>query len=354
MDARARRSRRDARRLSQLAIEVEHVATHTERAQLAQLAGRARRSAEWAEARARSMALRRADVVASCGERWRAVGCGCRGPEGHQRRVELRVGCDQPLLCGTCRRKHSRAWSSRITAGLDDAIRAARRAWYATPSSSRRGMLPGVYLVTLTGPHTGDLVEDRRRMARALRKLTKHAHAHGWWSAYAATWEVTPGADGAGHMHVHLAAVSSWIPYTEQQTGGARGLHEAWREALPGACVVNVQPPRMRADNARSAGEYLAKYVTKGVEGAGFTGVKAGELLVALRGQRKVQTSEGFWRRREPRCPCCRAVWQLVEAPCSMRELLPGAWLSAMAERSRWRDPGRAPPQPRLAFSSVV
>ena len=359
LDARARRARREMRRIEDVGMRLAAdpalrgappLAPPTVLAQLARAHAEVRRGMHWAESRARSMALRRSDVLASCGERWRTVGCGCQ-------RIEMRVGCDQPLLCVGCRRKHSRRWASRITAGLDDAVRAARRRWFSTASVDRRGMLPGVYLITLTGPHTGDLVLDRKRMARALRLLTKSAHAAGWWSSYAATWEATPGTDGAGHLHVHLAVVSSWVPYTEAQAGAGRGLHEAWREALPGALVVDVQPPRKRADGARSAGEYLAKYVTKGVESAGFTGEKAGELLVALRGQRKVQTSLGFWRVKDPVCPCCRVRWELIQTPCSLRALMPGAWLSAEAERSRWRDPGRAPPQPvlrGLPSSSVV
>jgi hypothetical protein len=355
LDERSRAARRTMREIERVGIELEARPalaglppglTHSQRGELAREHAAARRSGAWAEARARAISLRRADVVASCGMRWRKVGCGCTA-------LEIKVGCDQPLLCMTCRKRHSRRWSSRITAGLDHAVREERRAWQRQSRATRRGMLPGVYLVTLAGPHSGDLVEDRRRLARALRKLTKRAQAEGWWSAYAATWEATPGTDGAGHLHIHIAAVSSWIPYTEDQTGKGLGLHEAWRLAMPGALVVDVQPPRIRSDNARRVGEYLAKYATKGVEVGGFTGAKAGELLVSLRGQRRVHTSRGFWVPRAPVCECCHKRWQLTEAPCSLRVLMPGAWLAGAAERSRWRDRGRAPPQAVLpgAFS---
>lgn len=244
-------------------------------------------------------------------------------------------------------------------------------------------MMPGIYLITLTAPHSGDLEVDRDLMGEAVRKLTKHAGAHGWWSAYALTWEATAGTAGDGHMHCHLAVISGWIPYTSKderyltraeipyealqsalaRTHGeplpatwrlekrrpARGLHEVWRDAMPGAVVLDVQPPRRDVDQAISAGIYLAKYVTKGIDVAEFTGRKAGELLVAFRGRRKVSTSAHFWVEKDPTCECCGQIVQSLGAPCSLRELMPGAVLRSMAERAGWFIP-RGPPQVALRW----
>lgn len=283
------------------------------------------RSSEWAEHRAQAMALPRAELVAACGERYRSVRCRCGTRE-------VKVGCDQMQLCLTCSKRHWRKWRKRITRAMDAHVRAARGTWHAARRrGEQRGMLPGVYLVTLTVPHSGSIATDRDTLARGWRKLTKVASANGWWSAYAMTYEVTPGseADGRrGHVHVHLAAVSSWIPYEE--------LHEAWRK-FTGAVVIDVSAPR--SGRAQSAADYLAKYVTKGVDPREFTGQKAGELLAALRGKRKVTTSVDFWkptRDLETRCKVCGEHHRAVGTPPALRKVAPAAVLKAMAERIGW------------------
>jgi len=302
LDQRARRQRRRART----------AAEPSERVTLS-------RSAEWAEHRAQAMALPRAELVATCGKRFRHVRCGCG-----QR--EIAVGCDQVQLCARCSRRHWRRWRKRIVRALDAHVRAARGAWAA---GERRGRLPGVYMITLTVPHSGSIVDDRATLAAGWRKLSKRAEASGWWGAYALAYEVTPGRDGKGHVHVHIAAVSSWVPYAE--------LREAWQE-FTGAVIVDVSPPGRSTRSAKAA-EYLAKYVTKGIKPADFTGAKAGELLVAMRGKRRVTTSLRFWRPlrdAETRCSRCREHVASCGAPVALRRVAPGAVLQAMAERIGW------------------
>lgn len=279
------------------------------------------RSAEWAEHRAQAMALPRSELVAACGKRWRAVACKCG-------KREVKVGCDQVQLCGTCSKRHWRKWRRRIVRAMDAHVRAARGAWHR---DGRHGRLPGVYLITLTVPHSGSISDDRAKLADGWRALTKRAQPAGWWGAYALTYEVTPGRDGKGHVHVHVAAVSSWVPYEE--------LHAAWR-AITGAVVLDVSAPHS-AGSTRSAkaAEYLAKYVTKGVQANDFTGAKAGELLVAMRGKRKVTTSLHFWtptRDLEKLCPTCGCKSRSCGAPPSLRTVSPGAVLQSMAERIGW------------------
>jgi len=287
------------------------------------------RRAEWAENRARALSMTRADVVNTCGKRWRATECGCG-------RREQKVWCDQPQICARCRKWWWGKWRARITSSIDEHVRRARARWYR---GARRGMPPGVYLVTLTGPHSGDLAVDRKRLGDAWRKLTKVAHAGRWWGAYALTWEATRGDDGQGHLHAHVAVVSSWIPYDE--------LHAAWREAMPGAVVLDVQAPKKSKHartEAESAARYLAKYVTKGVEPGEFSGRKAGELLVAFRGLRKVTTSRHFWH-HDTRCKQCGREHRAVGHPQSLQDIAPGAVLRSLSERTRYRDAARFPLQ---------
>lgn len=339
----------------------------------------AARAAEWAEHRARAVAMARRDLLATCMQRWRATACGCK-------RVEVRVGCDQPQLCGRCRKRHSAKWSKRIRTGLDVALRRERRAWYGTPGLShvgpafRSGKPPGVYLITLTGPHSGDIETDRRVLGIGVRKLLKHANKYRWWSTYALTWECTPGR-GDGHVHCHMAVISSWFPYslprleasevpaealraTEHRKLGEswpwtwrrrvqpRGLREVWADAVPGATVLEVSPPRKGADDVADAAGYLAKYVTKGVDPSEFTGAKAGELLCAFRGRRKVSTSSGFWDRSVPTCECCGEVYENVETPCSLQDIAPGGVLRSKAERLRWWIP-RGNPQAVIRWEAT-
>jgi len=323
LDARARRQRRASRAASERANAAWRAGDtdawrheSNERLRLA-------RSGEWAEHRAQAMALPRAELLAACGTRWRSVRCACG-------QVDVKVGCDQLQLCRRCSRIHWRRWRRRITRALDAHVRAARAAWHgARKRGEATGRLPGVYLVTFTIGHSGSIAEDRARLGKAWRTLSKIANREGWWGAYALTYEVTPGTAGDGHVHIHLAAVSSWIPYDR--------LHEVWRE-LTGAVVLDVSAPS-GSSRSEKAADYLAKYVTKGVEPTDFTGQKAGELLVAFRGKRKVTTSKEFWaptRDRETRCKRCGQRHSSCGAPGSLRTVAPGAVLQAMAERIGW------------------
>lgn len=312
LDARARRRRRQAQS-----------ATGGARIKLL-------RSAEWAENRARSLAMSRADRVRTCRERWRAVRCGCGT-------LEIPVGCDAVQLCAWCRKRHWRKWRHRITRSMEIHLRAALASWNRT----RQGMQPGIYLVTLTGPHTGDVAEDRARLGAAWRKLTKSAHAGRWWGAYALTWEVTPGKSGTPHVHAHIACVSSWIPYDE--------LHDAWRVAMPGAMVLDVQAPNRTRNQSGRAANYLAKYVTKGIEPGELTGQQAGSLLVAFHGRRKVTTSAHFWFKKSRECPKCGQRHVSDARPRSLAHIAPSAVLNAFAERFEVWIP-RGQPQVGLRF----
>lgn len=296
------------------------------------------RSAEWAEHRAQAMALPRGELVAACGKRWRKVRCKCGVRE-------VPVGCDQMMLCERCSKRHWRRWRKRITRAMDAHVRAARGAWH---HRGKQGRLPGVYLVTLTVPHSGSVERDRATLAAGWRRLTKRASAGGWWGAYAMTYEITPGANGEGHVHIHVAAVSSWIPYEE--------LHEAWR-SFTGAKVLDVSPPtRARGTRSGKAAEYLAKYVTKGINPADFTGQKAGEIIVAWRGKRKVTTSVAFWtptRDLETQCSTCGEHAHAIGAPGALQTIAPSAVLKALAERVGWWIP-RGGVQRLLALDRVL
>lgn len=316
LEQRAKRYKREA---AQLACDDDYETscefTRQMRRKRLVLRVRKLRAAEWADHRARALALPRAAVVATCRKRWRAVRCGCGT-------TEFPVGCDNAQLCAWCRKRHWRKWRHRITRSMQKHLRAQRAAWHRHRDG---GMQPGIYLVTLTGPHSGDIAQDRRALGEAWERLRKVAHAERWWKTYALTWEVTAGKSGTPHVHAHVAVISSWIPYDE--------LHAAWRRAMPGALVLDVQSPNRGRNEAGRAANYLAKYVTKGIEPSELSGRKAGELLIAFRGRRKVTTSRHFWLRVKHDCPTCGQRHQSCGAPCALQDIAPGAVLSAFAER---------------------
>ena len=274
----------------------------------------------YAAQRSRSMGLPRLDVLRACERRWRQVQCRCGT-------TSLAVGCDQPMLCERCARRHWSRWRRRIVRSLSTHLRAAVAEWGA---AGGRGPRPQVYLVTLTAPHSGDLEVDRERFGAAWRQLSKRARAGNWWGAYAATYEVTAGAAGDGHLHLHVAVVSAWVPYAQ--------LHAGWRAAMPGALVLDVQAAHKRRRPGRggppssSAADYLASYVTKGIDPSTMTGQLAGELLVAFRGKRKVLTSVRFWVARSRRCPRCGCNHTACGAPQALAAVAPAAAWRATAE----------------------
>lgn len=312
------------------------------------------KSARWAEGRARSLGLPRAELVNACGKRWRTVRCGCG-------QLELRVGCDQVQLCTTCRRAHWKRWRKRITRALGAHYRAELAAWRrecedAARRGERRPLGPRIYMVTLTAPHSGNLARDREAFGDGWRKLYKRAHADGWWSHYAAVYEIGEQADlpielRDGHLHLHVAVIARWLPYED--------LHAAWREAMPDAKHVHVSTrapstlrARKRTNAVSAASEYLASYVTKGVDPETMTGAKAGELLVAFRGKRKLSTSTHFWRAYvpQPECKLCGLVHRMVKLPGGIVSVAPGAVLRSLAEQHGVWLP-RGPTQAELRLS---
>lgn len=295
------------------------------------------KSARWAECRARTLGLPRFELVDACSMRWRTVRCGCGI-------MELRVGCDQTQLCNRCRRAHWKRWRKRITRALGAHYRAELAVWRGEVAEcmrrgERRPLGPRIYMLTLTAKHTGDLRRDRDAFGRAWRKLYNRANERGWWSHYAAAYEVgeqahLPVEQRDGHLHLHVAVIARWIPYDE--------LRAAWLRAMPGALVldVSVDTPktmrkRKRTNAVAAAAEYLASYVTKGVDVDAMSGAKAGELLVAFRNRRKVTCSAHFWKAFVPRCECpvCGQKHRMVSLPPGIVSVAPGAVLKSQAEQ---------------------
>lgn len=235
-------------------------------------------TAEWYKRRAMGIAEPRSSRLRACETSTRHVWCGCRARE-------VAIGCGVTQLCDKCGKKY---WS-KVKRRMVESLSAAQ--------------LPGqrAYVLTLTVPHSGDLVVDRERLARLFARLGREARRHRWWTCYAATYEATPGTRGDGHMHMHVALLSAWVPY--------KHVHRHWRRIL-GQNSYHLHFRYRHGCSIDKAAQYIAKYASKGVEVAKFTGAKAGELLAAMYGRRKVTASRRFWMRVQS-CPDCGECYRV-------------------------------------------
>jgi hypothetical protein len=303
------------------------------------LRARAGTLATYADRRAEGVALPRFERIGTCRKRWAVFGCGCN-------RIERPVGCDQPMLCGWCRARFFKRHRRKLVRALGAHVRAASGQWKA--EGRPRGQERRLSLITLTLAHSGLLTVDREELGAAWRRWHKVLHRHLGKFVYSGAWEFTPGTDGKGHAHLHVAALLPFVDWT--------WLHETWRHACPTSSHVHINSGRRRGElwtTPAKAAKYLAHYATKGVEMSEFTGGKAGELLVATYQRRKVTSSRGFFRPLDAAKSCCRRClnrWRVIERPPSLVSQSPLAVWFALAEIAGVRFP-RGPTQRPLPWS---
>lgn len=231
----------------------------------------------------------------ACGQESLPIVCGC-GPVGAKKT------CRQWWLCGECRARRSPQLGADIRRGLDAALAAEREKW---GRDGGRGMEPQIRLLTLTAAHTGDLVADQASIAGGWRKLYKRMHDdYGESFPYVGVWEVTPGTDGLGHVHLHLAVVWRWRDFWR--------IREQWETACPTSRYLDIKKRKDgKASSPSSVGKYLGKYLSKGVDVNGFDERLRAEVSAAFYNQRSVLTSVRFWRRYKKCCHKCGLGFRL-------------------------------------------
>ncbi len=236
----------------------------------------------------RAAALRRplANRLRACGTVLMQVACG-----GGRRALAPRP-CRQWWVCPTCRRRRANALRRRITDGLASA-------WSSATSGGRRAALR---LSTFTVRHSGDLGADRARLAAAWRTFYRAVNRWLGRFAYVGVWEVTAGRDGLGHPHLHVAWVGPrFVAYAR--------LARLWRAAIGDP---KARPPThvISAGTVERCANYLGKYLSKGVEVAGYTDELRARTLAAFYNAHLVLTSHRFWRPKV--CDCCGTPWRIV------------------------------------------
>jgi len=261
-----------------------------------------------------------------CGRTWLPIRC-----DGG-RRLELARPCRQWWVCPRCRGRRAASLRTRIVDGLTSAMAKA----------TAGGCRVGVRLLTLTAEHSRDLDATREAIAQGWRAFYKAMRE--WLGAvpYVGVWEVTPGRDGLGHPHLHVAVIwPRFVPYGR--------VHTLWRRACPESKRISIVDDYQARRNgakrasigAEGAANYLAKYMSKGVEVAGFNDDLRGRVLASFYNRHLVLTSRRFWQ--EKPCPCCGGRWRRVTAWVSVR-LDHGSTVDRVAapdERGSGRDPPR-------------
>lgn len=245
---------------------------------------------------------------------------------------EVAHRCGLRSWCGGCARRWSVDRAERIAAGLVRREREVREQWNAL--GALRGLRPELRLVTLTVPRheagpeealsaakaawnawrTWLWTEVRAGWARRLRRRRDDVPASWCRMPYALAWEMTDGTDGTGHAHAHLAV---FLPFVSVQRMSA-----AWRRYTGGHVHLSrdATGATVRTVSAKSAGRYLAKYVTKGSEDLSPANLAA--WVRATTGRRVVSCSRGLLGPPSRVSHCCEREW-------SVRRIHPGEKPSA-------------------------
>ena len=226
--------------------------------------------------------------VAACGSQEIPLACHCGPLIGVER-------CRQHWFCEVCQQLRAEKLRRKIGDGLRAALRDEIDRW---ADAGARGARPHIRLLTLTTRHSGDLHADRTHIERKWRALYQAMHREWGRFPYVGVWEVTPGSDGAGHVHAHVAVIWGYRSYDR--------VHELYDE--PGRDHLDIAAPRRdgRQTNGSGAAKYLAKYMSKGVQGDAFTPALRAEVAVAFYNAHSVFASTRFWKPEVNRCKCCR------------------------------------------------
>lgn len=252
--------------------------------------GRAKRArgetvAVYAQRRAEALARPYMRKLRQCRTRGCRVKCGCKGWRGFRPYT-----CRQAFVCEACRHDRSKRMGARMCAGLEAAL--APR-----PGMRRKER---IVLLTLTIRHSGDVARDRAELAAGWQRLRKALWRRwGAWN-YVGVWEVTPGNDGLGHVHAHVACVWPWRDWGE--------VSALWRQCCPDSTRISFVAGRRdgRESTPKSVANYLGKYLAKGAQAADFTPQLLSRVLAGTYNTRWVFSSRGFWQLFVPCCANCQ------------------------------------------------
>lgn len=287
--------------------------------QIADDIARAFAGRQYAYASSRVEALGR-DVgpkVRACGSTVFPIACACPASRGW-----AQMTCRQSWLCDGCRKARARKIAGKVEVALDARVAAeqARADAGAFGFGGWRAKIR-IVLVTLTVEHSGDVKADRDRILRGWQNVRKRYHDE--WGRFPSVlvWEVTPGTDGKGHVHAHVACVWPHRDWKKIRRWWIAGTHDGRSEyqlkqrGIEPTSRINLScgfrfknqkrtTPKHEA-TPRSMARYLAKYISKGADSSEFSSQLTARVSAAFYNQRSIVTSHRFWLPRELKCPCC-------------------------------------------------
>jgi len=282
------------------------------------------RRRRYAIARVESLKKRMRPRLLACGVEKIPIACRCR-------RDFALVRCRQWWLCASCQVARAAERQPRIREGLLAAHASAVHAW---GRDGARGMRPAMVLVTITARHSGDLATDRKHLTEGWRAFYKSMHAEWGKFPYVGFWEITAGrckscsgyterkanskrkicqcADPKpeGHLHCHIVAVWQFRDYER--------VKSMWRAATKDASYINIAGKRRdgKPTSASSAARYLSKYVSKGVQGEGFTPDLRANVSAAMYNAHGFMTSRGFWHPKGKHRDTCKKTCTFTVGCC--------------------------------------
>jgi len=292
---------------------------------------------QWHEERAASLERGEAPRLAWCGtEPMAAAACHVCGRSHVLERACGSRWCER---CGT-------RTGIKVKRQVRDSLRARMRDAWAEwrHDGAHPFMRPKLHLLTLTGPHSGNVGLDRDRLVRAWHRQLAWMHKRGQKPyAYVARHEITPGRDELGHWHLHVAIIVPWVNFGAFAAQWKRSLD--CERAAPPDWGARAKHDRRREYTIDDAASYVAKYVTKPCPSVDAR--TAGNFYCAAYARRLTHASVAFWLRRKW---CCGEPWHVVPfADWSRRDCAVDA---ARDDAARWLARKRAGPP--LAALSVA
>ena len=299
------------------------------------------RALQYAKSRSIATTKRMRPKLEACGKDEVAVACRC-GVRG------VKVRCRQRWVCKACQIAFAAKREPMIREGLERALAHELASWQKQ-GGRRVSQGPQIILLTVSHAHTGDIAKDLEALSGAWRRFAQDCHREWGAAPYIGTWELTPGrctkchgyADTKnmhercscqypqpeGHLHLHVATVWWFRDWNR--------VHELWTRACPSSRGIDIRDHKkwysaagksgvevhagddgkrtassLRAGalpapktQARFAARYVAKYITKGADGAGYTPVLRADVCAAFYNRHSFHASTGFWP--EPN-RCCR------------------------------------------------